>query len=177
MKERWLHAAVVIIAVAASVFAGYRIAKAGELTPEQAWHVYVVAYGQMHGPRVWLDKVSMPVIHLASQDELCALLNDHPGCGAQGVYLNGHNIVEIDKTLDFSTVYATTVLLHEFIHHFQFLKHGMPKDCWDMAMRERQAYLIQAFMLERGGEYTLAYGVVKSGLIHVRCPVEVEGDP
>jgi hypothetical protein len=142
---------------------------AGELTPEHAWQIYQVAYGQIGGPREWLDKPHMPTIYIVPEKELCALIGERPGCGAQGAYVNGTKQVYIDAALDFRTLYATTVLLHEMVHHFQFLKRGKPTACAEFESRERQAYLIQADMLERGGEYAAAYQVAKSGLMRVHC--------
>jgi hypothetical protein len=142
---------------------------AAELTPRQERDIYVLAYGQYTGPREWLDKP--PIVHHVSEARICELAHQPPHCTVLGYYQPG-NVYLVD-TLDFSTTWAAGVLLHEDIHHLQWLQHGQVAiDAADAAAdaavkvakeavraacelwlpRERQAYTIHAYVLENAGD-------------------------
>ena len=88
--------------------------RAAELTQLQAGHILAVAYGQYHGPPSLLD--NPPTVHLTPQEALRTMYHC-PTCVIEGLYLKGE--IYIWDELDFAYPYAATVLLHEYIHHFQ----------------------------------------------------------
>lgn len=141
-------------------------AGAAELTQRQAGDILAVAYGQYHGPRTLLD--SPPQIHVVSQDVLREKLNCTEHCQPiHGLYHEEEGAIYVYDALDFSTVYATTVLMHEYIHHFQVKTKGRVMDmklsgtelCLEVVAREHEAYRIQWTVLLKAGEYLLAQGV------------------
>lgn len=128
-----------------------------QLTEEQAGLIYAVAYGQYHGPPEWLQM--MPDIHVVLQATLCQAAGVADDCRIEGRFAEGN--VYLLNTLDFSDVVAATVLLHEFVHHFQTLKHGPVKDCQDWLDREHEAYAIQSVVLLNAGKVMEAMDVRK----------------
>lgn len=154
--------AVLILALAGLVGPAH----AADVTPQQAHDIFAVAYGQFHGPRTLLD--DQPQIHIASQDELHKKLNCGEHCPTiHGLYDEGNGEIYVYEGLDFSTVYATTVLLHEYIHHFQVKTRGRVMDlnlsgtdlCLEVVAREHEAYRIQWQVLLNAREYRLAQTV------------------
>lgn len=155
---------------------GVRSAIGAELTGEQAESIYAVAYGQFHGPREWLDQ--RPNIHVITHGELCAFAEEAPDCRILGAYVPGE--VYIDGGIDFSTVYGASILFHEFIHHFQWLKDGSAEfdaaiangdrfsACLVNLRREQQAYAMQAILLEKAGESGRAMNV-RTNLVQMQC--------
>lgn len=139
-------------------------ATAADLTPDQARSIYYVAYGQFHGPREWLEQP--PTVILTSADRLCDMYGMAPGCRVLGIYQPG--IVYLDKTLDFDNLHDASVLLHEYTHHFQYLKRGKMLDCADWMDREREAYAIQANVLEKAGDERTA-GMVRQTATSLHC--------
>lgn len=147
-------------------------ATAAPLTSDQARGILYVTYGQFHGPRSLIE--DPPLIRAVKKAELCEKLgHPHPECGAAAVYMNGESTVLVDDTLDFNQPSAAAILVHEFVHHFQWKLRGMPRSCGEMVARERQAYLIQAAILERIGRLEDAYLALKGGMLHMPyCPVD-----
>lgn len=138
-------------------------------TPQQARDILAVAYGQYHGPRTLLD--DPPQIHIVTQDEIRELANCTQHCpNILGLYKEETGFVYLDNSVDFSTVYATTILLHEYIHYFQSKTRGLIRDmglseqdmCLEFIEREREAYRIQAHVLAKAGEYHLAQSVLRT---------------
>lgn len=149
------------IAVGVSIWSGE--CEAAELTQHQARSIYTVAYGQYTGPPEWLEK--MPTVHVVDTGIICLLFSKKPDCGVLGAYVEGR--VYMDNTLDFATPLAASILLHEFIHHFQQLKHGQQVKeamaagntnlaCRTWLAREAEAYAIQADVLDGMNEDVLA---------------------
>lgn len=146
-----------------------------ELTRLQARDILYVAYGQYHGPRSLLD--DPPTIHLSSQEMLRERFNCHEHCPPiAALYDEETSQIYLLDTLDFSAVFATTVLLHEFIHHFQAKTKGRVMDlklskedaCLEIVEREREAYRIQWDVLIKAGDFTHAQAVrFAAGM--VRC--------
>ena len=144
-------------------------ASGASLTPEQARGILYVAYGQFHGPRTLID--DPPKIELVSKEKICQRMNAHSGCEYAAIYLNGESTILVDETIDFKSLWGTSVLVHEMVHHFQWKLRGMPQSCGEMMGRERQAYLIHAELLEKLGEFLSAYKVVKNGMMQMsHCP-------
>lgn len=163
---------------AAALFLLATLSHAAELTQPQARDILYVAYGQYHGPRELLDYP--PKIDLVSEDRLRELY----GCGEHcprimGLYHEGDNVIYLLKTLDFATVFATTVLLHEYIHYFQVKTRGKIADlklsahevCLEIVEREREAYRIQHHVLLKGGDFRRAQEArFIAGQLHCKEP-------
>lgn len=129
--------------IAALAFSGP--ARAGDLTLEQAAAVYAIAYGHVGGAM----PERAPTIYLVDRPRLQQLACNGGNCPARG-WQQGE-AVYIDGSLDFARPADAAVLLHELVHWFQFARWGPAQDCLDWIARERQAYLIQAYELERMG--------------------------
>jgi hypothetical protein len=138
---------------------------AAPLNAEQAVSIYAVAYGQYHGPREWLYE--MPNIQMQTPQQLCAEENQKYPCGILGTYEHESRTITLADTLDFSTPYGASILLHEYVHHFQNLKEGNllraafeahdPATYCAVQLRwEYEAYAIQAHVLEKAGDYRSA---------------------
>lgn len=161
--SKWIAYAVLVAAFFLVVVAPTRGA---ELTPQQARDILVDAYRQYHGSPTLLD--NPPQLHIASQDELqkraCATTKCRP---IHALYDEEDGEIYLFAGLDFSTVYATTALLHEYIHHFQVRTRGRVMDmklsqsdiCLEILEREHEAYRIQWEVLLKAGEYMLAQKV------------------
>lgn len=133
-------------------------ATAAPLTPEQARGIHLVAYGQcpnlagMHDgcPRAWLAEV--PALYLMAQDDLCAIYHREPGCQVLALYRDGS--IWLSEDMDFGTVFAASVLLHEYLHHFQWLRRDRAPvlTCEEWLLLEAEAYLLQAHVLEMAAD-------------------------
>lgn len=147
---------------------------AAELTPLQARDILYVAYGQYHGPRELLE--NPPAIHLAPQNVLREKFHCKEQCPPiEGLFAEDSGEIYLFEELDFSTVYAATVLMHEYIHHFQAKTKGRVMDlklsgndlCLEIVAREHEAYRIQWEVLLKAGEYLKAQSVrVTAGSVH-----------
>ena len=127
----------------------------------QARSIYAVAYGQYHGPREWLDK--QPNIYVVDRARICEVARQQPACGVLGLSVDG--VVYVRDDLDFETTFAASILLHEYVHHFQWLegKQDAIREAMDRGdertacelwvENERQAYSIQIDVLEKVGDY------------------------
>jgi hypothetical protein len=150
-------------------------AHAGECTPSQQFSILTVAYGQYHGPRSLLE--NPPPVHVVSQAELRQRFKCDGHCPPiHGLYDEENVQIYVDDGLDFSTVYATTVLMHEYIHHFQAKTKGRlmdldlpePELCLEVVAREHEAYRLQWEVLLKSGEYLLAQNVRRTAS-QLRC--------
>lgn len=118
------------------------------LTLEQAASLYAVAYGQ-YGSQIGGFKLPErpPVIKEVPQSELQQMY----GCKCN---IRGAQIMDkiyLDESLDYGQAYGASVLIHEYVHYFQFVRHGPTVDCRDYVSREHQAYGIQIRMMQRTG--------------------------
>lgn len=136
-----------------AVYAAAVLAAAVPLNDEQAASIYALAYGQYHGKLP--DRP--PTIRIVPAAELCARYRMPPHCPVLGLYLDSQ--VLLSDSLDFSKPEDASVLLHEFIHYLQEQAHGPVHDCQTEIQRERQAYLIQAEVLEKAGQTASAWRV------------------
>jgi len=123
-------------------------------TEKQIMGAWAVAYGQYHGLRSVYDE-GPPSVQLESKVELCARMNQPHTCHVRGVYEDG--VIYMDAALNFETIEAMAMLVHEDVHHLQHKNKGSVNDlpeaerCEAYIARERQAYLIQANVLSRSG--------------------------
>ena len=120
-------------------------AHAGELAQDQAAVIYAIAYAHVGGAL----PERAPTIHLADRARLQQLACNGQPCPVRG-WQQGEDVY-IDASLDFTRPADAAVLLHELVHFFQFARYGPAQDCLDWIARERVAYRIQAYELERMG--------------------------
>jgi hypothetical protein len=149
-------------------------AHATDINPLQARDILYVAYGQYHGPRELIEYP--PKINVVSADALRERFRCAARCQPiMGLYDEESGEIYLLETLDFSKVYATTVLLHEYIHYFQGKIHGKVKDlklsgnelCLEIVEREREAYRIQYEVLIKAGDFMHAQSVrMVAGMVH-----------
>lgn len=110
---------------------------------------------------------SMPEVKLVPHSYLVQHACRGFPCHVQGWYPPGDTIY-LDDTLDpRNNLYASSVLLHEFVHYLQKVsgRSAMHADCKADVQAEREAYGAQR-------EYLLRYGVyrpVGSSMHNVSC--------
>lgn len=163
MRDWMLGVIIGVVTIAIVTFAT-AAANAAPLTQLQAKSIYAVAYGQYKGPREWLDE--QPNIYFADQARLCDIAGLRSTCSVYGISIDG--VVYIRADMDFSSTFAAGILLHEYVHHFQWLdgKHdavaaavaagndSLACELWTAS--ERQAYEIQIHVLEQAGDFVSA---------------------
>lgn len=118
---------------------------ATRLSDVQAASIYALAYGQYGGAL----PERAPVIHLVSASRLRELMGCKQ-CPVRGMHDRG--VIYLDELLDLERAYDASILLHEYVHYLQWIQGGDVSSCEVWLERERQAYLIQARILERVGE-------------------------
>jgi hypothetical protein len=148
MKLDWLG--IWALAIAGSLMV--QPLPAAELTPEQAYSIQAVAYGQFHGPRALME--ARPKIHIVDQAEICGRMHRAADCNFVGLFSQDSEEIYISRKVDFGTPMGASVLLHEIVHLFQKLTRGQVKegDCAEYIAREVEAYRIQAHVLAAAGE-------------------------
>lgn len=91
-----------------------------------------------------------PTVTMMSQGELAEIACDGP-CEVYGWYPFGATVYLNDRLDPVRDIRARAILLHELVHYLQN-EHGAFSDqppCVGWAMREREAYLIQARWLAK----------------------------
>ncbi len=143
-----IAAAIGLVAWGAGIMS--RCAAAADLAQDQAAVIYAIAYAHVGGAL----PQQPPTIHLVDRTRLQQLACNGGNCPARG-FQRGQDVY-IDAALDFTKPADAGVLLHEVVHFLQFARWGPAQDCLDWIARERQAYTIQAYELERMGADTAA---------------------
>lgn len=121
---------------------------AAELSREQAATIYALAWGLMGYSPANVPAVP-PEVRIAAQTKLREMACSGAPCPVRGLQRAG--VVWIDESLDFANPRDASVLLHEFVHFLQWAARGEAPDCLEWQAREREAYNIQAYVLDRGG--------------------------
>lgn len=145
------------------------VVPAAPLNYEQAQSIYAVAWGatrHLHdGDRDVLHKP--PVVAIVTQADLCSRIRQPANCRALGLYKD--QTVFLVASLDFSKVYAASILLHEFVYHIQFLTSGRDvTNCDEWLSREHEAYQIQINALMHADDLFHASQVARSAQ-SLRC--------
>ena len=147
------------VALFLAVMAQGCVVHAAPLGDDQALSIYAVAYGQtaqkLKLPR-W-GEFPGPQIVMTTPENICRIAgSNRPTCPVLAITKNGK--VYISDTMDFSDVMNASILMHEYIHYFQWLVNGDAKDCQDWGAREIYAYEVQSQVLlkARYGEYKVA---------------------
>jgi hypothetical protein len=147
------------------------------LTQAQAQAVHAVAYGQcpmIEGmkagcPREWLDM--RPDIYMVDPQYICGYVRRKPNCPANGMHAGG--AIFLNERLNYYQPKGIGVLLHESVHHFQWLKRGRTviETCDEFLRTERDAYEIQArYLLQQGDD--IGARSARIALSQVQCPAE-----
>lgn len=118
------------------------------LVREQAATIYALAWTGLGRSVESLPQVA-PTVRFVSQQVLRDMACSGQPCPVRG--LQRELVVFLDETLDFANAQDASVLLHEFVHVLQWHQLGESKDCQEWVRREREAYGIQAYVLERAG--------------------------
>lgn len=114
---------------------------------EQRASIYALAWGQYSGKL----PDNPPEVAMINQDALCLMYRIEPGCSVIGLQTGKY--IFISDRLDFTKLFDSSVLLHEFIHYFQEMALGPVDDCAEYLRREQEAYKIQAHVLEQAGAH------------------------
>jgi hypothetical protein len=118
---------------------------ASELTQEQAFNAYAIAFGN-----AGYIPARAPTINLVNRQSLCEFAGMKAGCPIRALtYQNG--VIGIDETLDFSNPYDASILIHEMVHYVDWAKDGPATNCAEWLRREQRAYSIQGHALEKIG--------------------------
>jgi hypothetical protein len=136
------------------------------LTLEQAASLYALAYGQ-YGSQIGGFQLpeKAPIIKEVPQSELQQMYGCN--CNIQGVQYE--NKIFLNQALNYGEPYGASILIHEYVHYFQYVQRGSAVDCKDSLAREHQAYGIQIRMMERSGIDSRGVKVAASSL---RCAPE-----
>lgn len=137
----WLAAVLVSVVIAPR-------ARSAELTTQQVGTIYALAWGQYGGAL----PEQPPMIELVPQSRLRELAGCER-CPVRGMHM--HGTIYLDQVLDFAQAYDASILLHEYIHYFQWVAHGDAQSCEEALERERRAYAIQAHVLAKTGNGTM----------------------
>jgi len=122
--------------------------QAAELTPQQAYHAYAIAFGNAGyiPPRA-------PTINLVNRQSLCQFAGMKAECPIRALlYPNG--VIALDETLDFADPHQASILVHEMVHYVDWSKSGPATTCAEWLRREQRAYTIQGHALEKIGADT-----------------------
>lgn len=128
-----------------------------QLTQEQANVIYAIAYGQcpklkgMKGgcPRAWFEDRA-PDLYVVSVVFMCGWRHVAPNCSIKGMY--DPNKVSVSDEIDYYAPWGISIMLHEFLHHFQYLRDGRePSGCEELKNTEHEVYEIQAKYLDSAG--------------------------
>ena len=119
--------------------------QAAELTQEQAFHAYAIAFGN-----AGYIPERAPTINLVSRQSLCEFAGMKADCPIRALtYPNG--VISLDDTIDFSNPYDASILIHEMVHYVDWSKDGPATNCAEWLRREQRAYTIQGHALEKIG--------------------------
>lgn len=159
----WALAAVLgvlgILTLLAPLITGH--AQAALVTGFTEAEVYEVAKRYYPGPH----PAQPPEVRHVTRTAMCEIIGQ-PNCGLTGLHYQG--VIYVDERLHFAHPFHASILLHEAIHYLQYhTLGGEPKTCEDWLARERQAYAIQAHVLDR--EWQGDPRVIQSKLAHLRC--------
>lgn len=117
-------------------------AHGARLTQSQSDAQYAIAYGaygSRHGG-IELPKAA-PKVWFTPRDHICAKIGRPSECPVRGLHSKGE--IWLSDDLDFSDALDSSVLLHEFVHWFQYTHKGLPVSCEDWLSRELEAHQIQ----------------------------------
>ena len=132
-------------------------ASAAELTPEQAFNAYAIAYG--HAGFI-PDKP--PTIKVVDRPVLCRIAGLPDACRARGL-TNVDGVIYLDSALDFADPLDASVLIHELVHYVDWMRDGPAYNCEQWMRREYHAYTIQGQALEKiGVDPTSIYMALRS---------------
>lgn len=154
----WQGLLAILGAILAITVLHIRDPRAAPLNVEQAFSIYVLAYGQygsMHGGIAPMPPP--PPVRLQSQAEICAYFGHAIDCPVYGYYVDGQ--ITISETLDFSNPVDASKLLHEYVHYLQEQHGGRTSSCAQWLEREHEAYRVQMNVLMKVGEYMAARNV------------------
>lgn len=94
--------------------------------------------------------IEIPEIKVLPQAEINALSAKGKKLNLEGLYIYGHNTIYLSESVDLDTVYGTSVLLHELVHHVQ-MNVGLDKVAPCHTALETQAHEMQAKYLVANG--------------------------
>lgn len=138
--------------------------KAAEPTKEQVEMSYALTWGLVAhdlglAPDRRLSDISPPTVAVMPHKDLCAFIGMSEGCPALAAQLESRILVS--DTLDFADPRDVTILVHEYVHYFQYVVDGilMQNQCAESRDREIYAYRVQAYVLSQlpGWGKTRAY--------------------
>lgn len=98
--------------------------------------------------------IEMPKVAVMDREELKTLAKREQY--VDGLYIFGHQTIYISDSVNLSTTYGESVVLHELVHHTQYMT-GLGKTAPCSAALEADAYEIQA-------DYLVANGFAKDSV-------------
>lgn len=137
------------------------------ISPETAYGLYAVAYGQYgsrHGGVPLPDKA--PEIECVSPEKLaevwgCATTDECRGLLAitdSGTPREPKPTkIWLSNTMNYDQdPFARTIVVHEMIHFFQQNHLGLSLNCYQWVQYEREAYMIQIYLMNQAGLDTIS---------------------
>lgn len=141
----WAIVALLIV-IGGLTFNGY--ADAAEITQEQANEAYVLAYGLV-AKKLGLPslmEIPTPTVEFVPHDRICELLGIDAPCQNYRA-ISREDYVWVADDNDFSSPAEMTIMLHEFVHYFQYVAWGPITGWCDNYRREVMAYETQLTVL------------------------------
>lgn len=138
-------------------------------TPDQLDMTYALTYGlvayKMGLPR--MGDFTPPTVQFVPLSALCEAMSLPKTCkGLGGITDSKTGRILFNAAYDYRDPVYMTILVHEFVHYFQFVKYGETQDWCDNYRRERQAYDVQAEVLTKIGtveaEYQMHHAMMQS---------------
>lgn len=138
-------------------------------TPDQIDMTYALTYGlvayKMGLPR--MGDFEPPTVQFVPQPVVCLSIGAPKTCkGLGGTTDSRTGRILFSTAFDYRKPEYMTILVHEFVHYFQFVKYGEATDWCENYRRERQAYDVQAEVLNKIGtvaaEYQMHHAMMQS---------------
>jgi hypothetical protein len=161
----WLDMiAAFVLGVAVVVGLGIGSAQAAEPTQEQISMTYALTWGLVaddlglspkweNGKLVRtgrrMAEITPPTVRVVPADKMCAEAKQLPSCVLKAFQLEDEIVVSDE--VDWASAEQVTILLHEYVHFFQWVVGGQPTfdQCAEVRDRELYAYKVQSNVLAR----------------------------
>lgn len=122
--------------------------------------MYALAWGQVAhdlkiAPARRLGDFPPPTVYITPPAVLCRMYygeDAKPTCPVRAI--QDGDSVYVSSDLDFADLNTRSILLHEFVHYFQFIALGrMPKNACELYAGEMQAYRTERTVIEKANMF------------------------
>lgn len=123
------------------------IASSEELNENQAKSIYVMTYYLVSHYKF---PETGPKIYLVEQKVMQDLACSGAPCPIHGLQIEDK--IYLDKKLDMQNLQNASILVHEYVHYFQWYALGKAADCNEKQRREKEAFSVQNHVLYKVNE-------------------------